>query len=488
MMKVCNYLLVISCFFLSNFNSFAQTIGSPTHGLPSNPISVGYCSNQGTINYQTQFTFTGFPSNTQFVLELSNALGIFDSSTKQLAGPTVFSTSPAVFTFNIPNGTSGEGYRLRVRSIGTTSTPGVSDFGKPAYYMPFSSGFTINNNSSNLGICGNGSLTLQIDASKPGNPSPIDIPGIVYKWYKDDVVISGQTGPNYTTNTTGTYYVEINYGSCSTVSSITKSQKVNVTAINSDTNVTLVSSLDLSQEICPDTPTTLSTLPGYSYKWFKDGIVLEGITTNSYTTAVSGKYKVEVNFGACTTAKTSNEVEVKGIDFDLSIDAKVAPATNYIEEGQSLLVTATTDATSPTYEWFEPGNANSVSTSNSYTVTDPIDGEYKLIVTQNSGCVFPKEIKFKVKIGVESLKIPNLISPNDANGENDTWILPDEYKASNVEVLILDRYGKEVLRKTNYDDTWPSSPIEFKTINPVYYYVISKDGNPVKKGSITVIK
>ena len=34
--------------FSISFNCFAQTIGSPTHGLPSNPIQNGYCSNQGS--------------------------------------------------------------------------------------------------------------------------------------------------------------------------------------------------------------------------------------------------------------------------------------------------------------------------------------------------------------------------------------------------------------------------------------------------------
>ena len=334
-------------------------------------------------------------------------------------------------------------------------------------------------------------LLFKLILASPGKPSPLGTPGITYKWRKDDQVIAGQTGPQYTINATGKYYVEIDYGSCSTISSITKSQEVTVTVLNSSTNVSLVSSLDLSQQICPSTPTTLSTIPGYSYKWFKNGEVLNGVTTFNYTTGEAGKYSVEVNFGNCTEPKRTNELEVKSFDFNLGFtDAsiKLSPAINYIEENETLTLIANTNATSPSYEWYEPGSLVPASTNDNFTVSNPIDGEYRLVVYQNTGCEFDKTLKFKVKIGVPSVKIPNVISPNDQNGENDTWILPEEYKASNIEVLIMDRYGKEVLRKMNYDDTWPVEKIEFQSINPIYYYVISKDGNPVKKGSITVIK
>ncbi|QYS87308.1 gliding motility-associated C-terminal domain-containing protein [Flavobacterium oreochromis] len=103
-------------------------------------------------------------------------------------------------------------------------------------------------------------------------------------------------------------------------------------------------------------------------------------------------------------------------------------------------------------------------------------------------CTYTKTIQFKIIEGVESFNIPNVISPNDGNNVNDTWILPTEYKSDLIEILILDSYGKEVFRMKNYDDSWPSTTIEFKDVNPIYYYIISKDGNPLKKGSLTVLK
>lgn len=472
---------------LWNNKNIAQSIGAPTHGIPSDPIVIGYCYDpaNSSLQYKSEFTFSGsFNGGNQFALEISGPDGIFDADTKTISGPTTFSTSPAIFNFTIPVGIAGESYRLRVRSTSPAVTSPASNLFKAAYYMPYNNDFTLNGNSTSLGICGSGSVVLSIDAAIPSQPSPLGIPGLIYKWYKDNVKIDGQTGTTLTVNSTGEYYAEIDYGSCSPPGAITKSQKIQVSVITSGSTFTLNSSLGTA--ICPSNPTTLSTTPGYSYKWFKNDVEIPNVTANSYTTGESGTYKVQVGQGSCSSV--TNSITLVAEDFDLSIDAKVAPATNYIEEGQTLNITASTSAANPTYEWYEPGNSTPVSTTDTYTVSTPIDGEYSLVVNQTTGCAFPKTIKFKVKIGVESLKVPNLISPNDLNGENDTWILPDEYKASNVEVLILDRFGKEVFRKVNYDDTWPTAPIEFKSINPIYYYVISKDGSPVKKGSITVIK
>ena len=261
-----------------------------------------------------------------------------------------------------------------------------------------------------------------------------------------------------------------------------------VTVSFKTTSVSYTIDSSLGTEICPSKPTTLSTTAGQTYQWYRDDKKIDGATKYFYVTSVPGKYKVIVSPGSACESTSTNSITLTTEDFNLGIDAKVSPAINYVEVGQSLTITANTNAADPTYTWFEPGNNVPVSTTDNYTVTTPIDGEYKLKVKQNTGCVFEKEIIFRVKIGVESTKIPNLISPNNNDGENDTWIIPDEYKTSDIEVLILDSYGKQVFKMKNYDDSWPSGPIEFKSVNPLFYYVISKGGSALKKGSITVIK
>ena len=85
-------------------------------------------------------------------------------------------------------------------------------------------------------------------------------------------------------------------------------------------------------------------------------------------------------------------------------------------------------------------------------------------------------------------KIPNLISPNN-DGINDTWILPQEYvSGTNTEILLLNSRGEIALQTNNYQNNWPENALDFKSVNPIYYYIITTQDNKVKKGSITVVK
>ena len=467
-------------FLVSFLKGTSQTLNAPIKEFGS------ICASSSFNSYSANFDFNGFPAGTTFALEMSDPSGSFTTLTPIQIISSQFATSPGRFTFSVPAtiATSGKKYKLRVK---TTNYPTQVVSGSSqefhAFYWVFNNRIKIlDNGSGALAICGT-SGKLSIDATAP---SPLQFPDLKYVWIKDNGVIAGQDQKELTVTSPGTYSVQVDYGNCnSNIGFLAYSQDVVVSFTTSTSSYVITSSL--GNNVCPKTPTILSTSAGQSYQWYRDNVKIDGATSYNYITDVAGTYKVVVGPGTACESTSSNFV-LTAEDFNLNIDAKVLPSINYIEDGQNLTITATTSANLPTYEWFLPGGNSPVSTTDSYTITNPVDGEYRVVVTQNSACKFPKTIRFKVKIGVESTKIPNIISPIDENGENDTWILPDEYKAENVEVLIMDRYGKEVLRKVNYDDTWPTDKIEFKSINPIYYYVISKDGNPVKKGSITVIK
>ena len=102
-----------------------------------------------------------------------------------------------------------------------------------------------------------------------------------------------------------------------------------------------------------------------------------------------------------------------------------------------------------------------------------------------SGCVSSKEFTFRIngESGPSSV-IPNIIK---LSGMNPYWNIPDEYKNANTKVMIISSNGDMVLDVVNYQGDWPQSNIDFKNVNPVYYYVIQSDTGE-KKGSITVIK
>ncbi|MFC7774879.1 gliding motility-associated C-terminal domain-containing protein [Flavobacterium sp. GCM10027622] len=468
----------------------------PPYTFPYDPAESNF--NEFTVN----FSFAG-PGT--YVLEMSNKDGFFVSPMPTLtilASQTV--TSPGYFTFRLPSDLKGsDKYKFRIKN--TAPEPDVNGpatgaipnpdpklpgrTGISAYYQAFLEDFTLNNNATDVRICSGGSATLSVDPSTPGNLSPLGIPNITYRWFKNGNPIVGETGSSLVVNSTGVYQAFIDYGPCSTFldDQIEKSQKVNVIIASPSATFTLTSSIDPPNNICPSNPTTLSTSPGYVYKWFRNDVEIPNVTTNSYVTAITGNYKVQVDQGSCVPKVFTNTIQVNGFDFDVTFPALQSPSINKIPEGGTFSVTVTTTAANATYEWYNPGSSSPINTTDTFSTSTPIDGDYRLVVTQTTGCIFSKEILFRVKFGINPTQIPNTISPN-GDSINDLWEIPQDYQTAEHEIFIVDAFGKEILKTTNYQNDWPQNSIEFKSVNPIFYYVISKGGSPVKKGSITVIK
>ena len=466
-------ILGIAFFFVYSTNS-AQ-IGAP--------VRVGFtdiCASSSFNSYTLSFSFTpaSFTAGNQFVLEMSDASGSFTTTTAISVTSSSTATSPGSITFGVPTTTSGQNYRFRVKST-SPATTGPSSGSIPAYYRIFNNAFYINNQSPSAVYCSGGSFILSIDPSTVPDPSPVTFPSLKYKWFKNNVVIAGQIGTSLTVNSVGIYHVEIDYGSCSTSSSITRSQDVTVT--QSVTGLSFPVTSSLSNPICQGTPTTLSTTSGYAYQWFKDNVAISGATTFQYTTDQSGVYYVNVNAGSCSAK--SAEYTVVAIDFTASINV---PASGFILPNETIAVEVTTNAINPTYQWFLNNSVIVGEITNTYTATAP--GDYKVRITQNSTCVVDKDLLFKLEAGSIALTIPSLISPN-GDGINDTWKIPQEYVGtSKTNIRIISERGEEVFKSDDYKNDWPQTPLDFKSINPVYYYIISKPGQGEKKGSITVIR
>ena len=236
--------------------------------------------------------------------------------------------------------------------------------------------------------------------------------------------------------------------------------------------------------------------PSLTFDWYKEtspttsDFVSSGPTL---TVTQPGTYYVRTNYGTCTSDSYSNKVTVEesssASEFTSSVNV---PASNSISTDETLTVTATTTASNPVYKWYLDGNPITDATSATYLVQTA--GSYKVAITQTAGCVATKEHSFTVtlKDGTSGFpdvaNIPNFISPN-GDGINDTWQIPLEYiNEKNTEVLILNSKGDTVLKTNNYQNNWPDSPLDFKNVNPVYYYIITTVDGKVKKGSITVVK
>lgn len=446
------------------------------------------CASASFNTYSTTFNFSpisGVSPSNQFIIEMSDADGSFANPTVLLTTAAgSITTSPATLNFQIPTETAGEGYRIRIKSTAPAATSaGSATFA--AYYKTQDSPFTINNLVSTGAFCSGGSYLLTIDNPGTGtNDSPLNYPSLTFKWYKETSPTTSvfvAEGETLEVTQEGTYFCETNYGTCTSNS---YSNRVTITAVTSgEANAGIFSSL--GNPFCPDQgATTLSTLNGTSYQWYKNGQAIAGATEQMYQTEESGNYSVQVDLGNC---QASGSIALVSELFDASINVSEMET---MEEGESITVVVTENALNPDFEWYLNSTLIPSATGNTYEATQ--FGDYTVIINENSGCTGSREFNFTIAEPYDPFpnveKIPNMISPN-GDAINDTWVIPQKYvSGTNTEVIIMNNQGKVVFSTKDYLNDWPQQDLELTSINQVYYYVLTTQNNETKKGSITVIK
>ena len=477
------FFVLCLCVFVMSKHANAQiVIGTPNLGFSQ------ACASESFNTYSATFIFSpasALGNSNQFIIEMSDAEGDFSDPTVVFTSAQgAVTVSPATLDFSIPETAAGENYRIRIKSSEPSATS-TNSLAFAAYYKSQDSPFTINNLVSTGAYCTGGSYLLTIDNPGTGlNDSPLLYPNLTFNWYKETsstTSIFVAEGPTLSVSEEGTYFVETNYGSCTSDSF---SNRVTISeATSGEANVTIASSL--GNPFCPEQGlTTLSTIGGNTYQWFKDGMIIPEATSQMYQTNESGTYSVQIDLGDCSA---SGSIDLISELFDSAINVQ---DVNQMLPDESLIVTVTTTANGPQFDWYLNNELITNATEDTYEATE--FGNYRVVISETIGCAASIEYEFVIEETPEPFpdveEIPNVISPN-GDGINDTWVIPIKYvSGTNAIVQILDNRGKLVFQSIDYQNNWPENQLELTSINAIYYYIITSTNSETKKGTITIIK
>ncbi|MBX7225633.1 MAG: PKD domain-containing protein [Chitinophagales bacterium] len=187
-------------------------------------------------------------------------------------------------------------------------------------------------------------------------------------------------GPHTVTyNTPGTYPAILNIGNGACADFIAYT----ITVPNNNISVSISAN---KTNFCTGDNAVLTAPTGFtSYKWYRNGTLIGGAATNTYTATLAGTYYVEVSNGTCTG--NSNSI-VLTVNPNLPVSVSIAASSNPICAGANVTFTATptNGGTTPAYQWYlnnNPVGSNAATYSNnSLTNGDKI----KVTLTSNATC------------------------------------------------------------------------------------------------------
>ncbi|MBK9635516.1 MAG: gliding motility-associated C-terminal domain-containing protein [Bacteroidetes bacterium] len=371
--------IIISTSGLSvNLGNDTSLCAGQTLTLTQNIAGVNYTWSDGTTNNSITVNTSG-----TYWLEIDNG-----SCTGRDSIDIIISTSG--LSLNLGNDTSlcaGQTLTLTQNIAGVsytwsdgTTNNSITVNTSGTYWLEIDNGSCTGRDSIDIIISTSGlSVNLGNDTSLCAGQTLTltqNIAGVNYTWS------DGTTNNSITVNTSGTYWLEIDNGSCTGRDSIdiiisTSGLSVN---LGNDTSLCAGQTLTLTQNIA-----------GVSYTWS------DGTTNNSITVNTSGTYWLEIDNGSCTGRDSIDIIiSTSGLSVNLGNDTSLCA-------GQTL--TLTQNIAGVSYTWSDGTTNNSITVNTS--------GTYWLEI-KRSNCSF-----------IDSIKIDFAISPFVDLG-SDTTICENE--------------------------------------------------------------
>ncbi|KAA9325989.1 Ig-like domain-containing protein [Adhaeribacter soli] len=147
--------------------------------------------------------------------------------------------------------------------------------------------------SGSTTICSSGSLVLSIS-------SPV--PGATYQWSLNGMPIQGETNPTYTASSAGDYSITVT-GAC--FSATSAATTVAISPVPAVPNITASRPITF----CTGDSVVLtanSASSGATFTWFKDGNIIPGANSATFTVKNSGQYSAIATSGSCSSAASAS--------------------------------------------------------------------------------------------------------------------------------------------------------------------------------------
>ncbi|SDN28794.1 hypothetical protein SAMN05421820_1071, partial [Pedobacter steynii] len=197
------------------------------------------------------------------------------------------------------------------------------------------------------------------------------------QWYKNGIIIDGATLQSYTANTSGTYTVVVTENGCPSPASAGKVVTVNLIPGAADVEVT-----EGNLTFCTGDQVILKSNKTAGNQWYKNGIIIDGATLQSYTANTSGTYTVVVTENGCPSPASAGKVVTVNLIPDAA-DVEVTEGNLTFCTGDQVVLKSNKTAGN---QWYKNGIIIDGATSQSYTANT--SGTYTVVVTEN-GCPSP---------------------------------------------------------------------------------------------------
>ncbi len=217
-----------------------------------------------------------------------------------------------------------------------------------------------------------------------------------YQWYKDGVAISGATSATFTPAITYAKGSLITVKVTDDLGMTAESKPYEYDCGATIESVTLDATSDFYCAGMTITATVVASCDeGYpQYEWYKDGIKINGVTTNTYQPYDAGTYTVRV-YADATKYKEASETYVKKTPTIVAQDEVAFEAEKDSEAKQKTITVSLDNSCSTLEAEITGGNASM------YSVTDNHDGTYTITFTPNSTKdTYPATLVFKSADGL----------------------------------------------------------------------------------------